>query len=71
MRTPYNNQRASKLNAHVLIPMIEEVILIEKQIIEINQILNNEMTMLNSEVRICQAELLLSLLRRGEFEHRT
>jgi hypothetical protein len=53
----------SKLNSISLIPMVEDVMQIEKTNMEANRVLNNDVEYMINEYRISQCEILLSLLR--------
>lgn len=53
----------SKINPTILIPLIEDMVCLEKTNLEANTIINDEIAYLTNEQRIAQAQLLLSLLR--------
>lgn len=54
----------SNFNPASLIPVLEEVINIEKTTREANKLIHDEIAYLSAEYRITQAEILLCLLRR-------
>lgn len=59
----------SKVSARVLIPIVEDLIVMEKANREANRILNNISQFLDNESRITAAEVLLCLLLRWDHDH--
>lgn len=58
-----------KLNVNVVIAFLEESIRMEESTLQANRLLNDFDRYLESEDRITQAEILLSLLRRHGGSH--
>lgn len=67
----FNFLLRSKLHANTLIPMVEDLIKMEQAIRDANRGLHNISEYLDNESRITAAEVLLSLLRRWNYDHPT
>lgn len=63
MQTFISAIHESKLNSLAIIPIVEDVINLEKTNLEANKIIHDEFGCLRNEYRIAHAQILLSLLR--------
>jgi hypothetical protein len=57
----------SKLNIRAILPLIDDIIKMEKANLEANRLLNNEEAMLKNEYAIAHIQILFSVLRSCDF----